>query len=48
MPFPWSEDTEVPKDAKMAEERGHSWGCVWIAVLPLLIPVLGKFLTQLV
>ena len=45
MPFPWSEDTEVPKDAGGS---GNSWGCVWIATLPLLGAILGKFLTQLV
>lgn len=45
MPFPWSEDTEVPKDDAKA---GDSWGCAWLFVIPLLGTVLGKLLTQFI
>lgn len=44
MPFPWSEDTESPKDAP---KSGDSWGCSWVVVLPLLGVILSKLLTQL-
>lgn len=42
MPFPWSEDTEVPQDGA---KSGDSWGCAWILLIPLLGLILGKVLT---
>ena len=40
MPFPWSEDNEVPKDAATSND---SWHCsFFIVVIPLLLAILVK------